>query len=117
MPIFMLLGEEQTAMLLGAQVDQMIQKLNDGYRLSKAKRLYRDQRCTPDAELWMSNSIAPPNRWTASFAYARQVLNGSSYADSIVITGVPASSRGDERLGDHAQRRRGTAAEFHHRPL
>lgn len=33
---FHAVGEEQTAMLLGAQVDQMIQKLNDGYRLSKA---------------------------------------------------------------------------------
>lgn len=33
---FHAVGEEQTAMLLGAQVDQMIQKLNDAYRLSKA---------------------------------------------------------------------------------
>ena len=38
----------------------------------------------------MSNSIAPPNSWTA-VSPCTASSNGSSYADSIVITGVPAS--------------------------
>jgi hypothetical protein len=33
---FHAVGEEQTALLLGQQVDAMIQKLNDGHRLAKA---------------------------------------------------------------------------------